>query len=107
MQDMTQITVTMSDDTLGKLSELAGSETRINEYLAHLVLILHPRKCGQAGQVELEQAIIEIDELLKNEMMYKQEIRSLEQRLGRALASEPAYAEAPYGSHLAALRRKH
>lgn len=106
MQDNSQITVTMPEDIKGKLAELAGSESKISEYLTHLVLILHAKKCGRGGQVELEQTIIEIDELLKNESVYKQEIRSLEQHLERALAGQNRFFEAPLVNHRPMRRAK-
>jgi hypothetical protein len=71
-----------------KLAELAGGESRVGEYLTCLILKLHAKKCGQGGVVDLEQAILEINELLENEQRYKQEIRSLEQNLTRALAPQ-------------------
>jgi hypothetical protein len=93
MQDTAEITLAITKDTFGKLAELAGSESYIDEYLTQLVLLLHARKCGQVKQVELEQAVIEIDELLKKEAMYKQEIRSLEQQLSRVLAGKSGFLE--------------
>jgi hypothetical protein len=88
MQETARITVTISKDVTRKLAELAGGESRIGEYLARLILRLHAKKSGQESVVDLEQAILEIHELLENEKMYKREIRLLEQRLSRALATQ-------------------
>jgi hypothetical protein len=86
MPDTAQINLSLRGDVIEKLAELAGGESCIGEYLTCLILKLHAKKCGQGGVVDLEQAILEINELLENEQSYKREIRSLEQNLTRALA---------------------
>jgi hypothetical protein len=88
MPDTAQINLSLRDDIIEKLTELAGGESRVGEYLTCLIVKLHAKKCGKGGVVDLEQAILEINELLESEQRYKREIRSLEHSLTRALAPQ-------------------
>jgi hypothetical protein len=83
-----QITLTVKEEVVKKLADLAGGESRIGDYLAHLILKLHAKKCAPGGQVDLEQAILEIHELLDQQERYKREIRSLKQYLRQALGHQ-------------------
>jgi hypothetical protein len=95
MQDTAQITLTVKEDVVKKLADLAGGESRIGDYLARLILKLHAKKCAPGGQIDLEQAILEIHELLDQQERYQREIRSLKQCLRQALGHQHEHA-APY-----------
>jgi hypothetical protein len=92
MQDTAQITLTVREDVGKKLAELAGGESRVGDYLAGLIQKLHAKQCAPGGQVDLEQAILEIHELLEQQELYQREIRSLKQRLRQALDHPHAHS---------------
>lgn len=94
MLDTAQINLSLRDDVIEKLAELAGGESRVGEYLTCLILKLHAKKCGKGGVVDLEQAILEVNELLENEQRYRREIRSLKLNLARALAPQRRHSAA-------------
>jgi hypothetical protein len=95
MQDTAQITLTVREDIAKKLAELAGGESRVGEYLACLILKLHAKKCVPGGEVDLEQAVLEIHELLEQQELYQREIHRLQQCLRQALRHQHEHS-APY-----------
>jgi hypothetical protein len=51
MQDTAQITLTVKEDVVIKLAELAGGESRVGEYLARLILKLHAKQCAPGDKL--------------------------------------------------------
>jgi hypothetical protein len=88
MAETAQITLILDEDERQKLAELAGGESKIADYLICVGLKLHLKKCAPGGAVDLEQAILEIDDLLNKQRMYKQKIYILQQKLGQTLAAQ-------------------
>jgi hypothetical protein len=86
MSDMTQVTLDIESDIAGKLAKLAGGESKISQYLTCLVLKLHAKKYARGGEVDLEQAILEIYELLNEQKMYEQKVYVLQQQIRRLIA---------------------
>jgi hypothetical protein len=95
MQDTAQVTLTLKEEVVKKLTDLAGGESRVGEYLACLILKLHAKQCAPGGQVDLEQAILEIHELLAQQEMDQREIRRLKQCLRQALGHQHEHS-VPY-----------
>jgi hypothetical protein len=88
MPDTAEITLVLDENELRRLAELAGGESNIADYLKCLGLRVHSKKCAPGGAVDLEQAIIEIDDLLQWQQYYKQKIYTLQKQLGQALAKQ-------------------
>lgn len=88
MPDTAEITFVLGEDELRELAELAGGESRIADYLKCLGLKVHRKKCAPGGAVDLEQAIIEIDNLLQLQQLYMQKIHILHKQLEQAFAAQ-------------------
>jgi hypothetical protein len=93
MHNTAHITLTIEENVVEKLADLAGGESEITRYITRLILKLHAKKCGEGGMVDMEQLIWEVNDLLEKQILYEERIHRLQDHLDRITAKERVHIE--------------